>query len=92
VFTIVDPALKSCSDLEGDGCKTPWDYCCEPPENLKAHTATVEVVGADGKPLQFNVKGASGLEPLATIAVTGKVIEKNDQGVFLVRADKISVQ
>lgn len=92
VFTIVDPSLKACSDISGDECKTPWDYCCEPSESLKANTATVEVVGADGRPLQFSVKGASGLQPLATVAVTGKVIEKNDQGVFLVRAEKISVK
>src|SRR5688500_11459228 len=26
-FTIVDPSLKACSDIPGDACETPWDYC-----------------------------------------------------------------
>lgn len=49
VFTIVDPALKSCADGgDPDHCATPWDYCCEdrkssspewPPSRSPAPTA-----------------------------------------------------
>ena len=28
-FSIVDRSLKPCNEIEGDTCKTPWDYCCE---------------------------------------------------------------
>lgn len=92
VFTIVDASLKACSDAEDDHCKTPWDYCCEDRDDLKRATATVEIVGENGKPLAWSVKGMSGLEPLATIAVTGTVVEKNDAGVMVVRAQKIEVR
>ena len=93
VFTIVDHALKSCADGgEPDHCKTPWDYCCEDRAKMRAGTATVEIAGADGRPLPVNVRGQSGLEPLATVAVTGKVVERNDAGVLVIRATRIEVR
>src|SRR5436190_1121206 len=47
-FTIVDTALLTCSDREGDNCETPWDYCCEDPKDLVAATANVKVVDDKG--------------------------------------------
>ena len=92
VFTIVDPSLKACSDSDDDHCKTPWDYCCEDREAMKRGMATVEIVGDDGQPLALPLRGLQGLEPLAMVAVTGTVTERNDQGVFVVRAKKIAVR
>jgi hypothetical protein len=54
--------------------------------------ATIELVNAAGEPLPFPVRGASGLVPLATVAVTGTVVEKNDAGVMVVRASRIVVK
>ncbi len=93
MFTIVDPALKSCSDgAEPDHCKTPWDYCCEDREAMKRSMATIEFVDAGGQPFPFPVRGASGLEPMALVAVTGTVVEKNDAGLMVVRASKVVVK
>src|SRR5436190_9220969 len=38
VFTLVDAALKPCTDE----CESPWDYCCEPPDRITKNTITVE--------------------------------------------------
>ena len=93
MFTIIDPALKSCSDgAEPDHCKTPWDYCCEDRTALKRGMATVELADASGVAFGFPVRGAHGLEPLATVAVTGVVVEKNDAGLMVVRASKVVVR
>ena len=93
VFTIVDPALKSCADSgDPDHCATPWDYCCEDRKALKSGMATIEIAGADGKPLAGSVRGVSGLNPLAIVAVTGTVTERNDAGMLVVRARKIEVR
>jgi hypothetical protein len=93
VFTIVDPALVACSDMDDpDHCRTPWDYCCEDRARMRAGTATVEVAGADGRPLAVALQGTAGLEPLATVAVTGTVVERNDAGLFVVRARRIEVR
>ncbi len=93
VFTIVDPSLKSCADMaDPDHCTTPWDYCCEERGSLKRSTATIEFAGADGRPLKGSIRGMSGLDPLATVAVTGTVTERNDAGVLVVRATKVEVR
>jgi hypothetical protein len=93
MFTIVDPALKSCADGgDPDHCTTPWDYCCEDRKALKSGMATIEIAGADGKPLAGSVKGVSGLDPLAIVAVTGTVTERNDAGMLVVRARKIEIR
>ncbi|MBL9140561.1 MAG: hypothetical protein JNK53_01730 [Phycisphaerae bacterium] len=93
MFTLVDAKIPSCADMgEPDHCATPWDYCCEPRENLKKNMISIEIPGADGKLLPFSVRGAEGLEPLVTVAVTGVVTERNDQGLFVVRAEKIEIQ
>lgn len=92
IFTIVDPALKPCSEMgEPDHCATPWDYCCEPRDSLTRSMATIEIAGEDGKALPFSVRGAEGLTPLATVEVTGTVVEANDKGLFVVRAERIRV-
>ena len=90
VFTIVDPALPSCADGgDPDHCATPWDYCCEERASLRAGTATIEIVDAAGKPLPVGLRGVQGLDPLATVAVTGVVADRNDQGLLIVRAERI---
>src|SRR5687767_11941810 len=45
-FPIVDRSLKPCSEIEGDTCATPWDYCCEP--QLPQATALVTLVDDAG--------------------------------------------
>lgn len=93
IFTIVDPALVSCADMDDpDHCKTPWDYCCEDRDAMKRGTATIEITDASGKPLSLSVRGLQGLDPLATIAVTGTVTERNDAGLLVVRAKRIEVR
>ena len=93
VFTIVDPSLKSCADMaDPEHCTTPWDYCCEERGSLKRGTATIEFAGSDGRPLKGSVRGISGLDPLATVAVTGTVTERNDAGMLVVRATKVEIR
>jgi hypothetical protein len=90
VFTLVDPRLKTCADDPADTCKTPWDYCCEAPEDLNANMATVQVVGAEGQPLKTGLDGVHGLKPLAKVTVVGTVA-KADSKNLLVRAEGIFV-
>ena len=92
VFTIVDPSLKPCNAKDDDHCRTPWDYCCEDRDSMKRNMATIEIAGDDGAPLALPLRGLQGLDPLATVSVTGIVTERNDQGVLVVRAKRIAVQ
>ena len=47
-FSIVDNSLKACSDIPGDTCEKPWDYCCETPA-LPSSTALIKVVDQNGE-------------------------------------------
>lgn len=82
-FTIVDPAVDSCRDIEGDTCETPWDYCCRLDE-LPAGTAFVKVVDANGKIVKVGAQKLLSVEPLQTVVVKGKakVIEGGNLHIF----------
>lgn len=92
VFLVADRALKSCDQIPDDPCKTPWDYCCEPPESKKINMMTVQVVGDDGKPIKIGAQSTGGLEPLTLIVFEGTVAEIDDKGTFIVNAKKIFVE
>jgi hypothetical protein len=78
-FTIVDASLKPCSELEGDNCSTPWDYCCEPPDNLAKATLLVKIVDEQGRTLADDAEKALGLKALQTVVVRGAV-QRDDKG------------
>ncbi|MBX3352291.1 MAG: hypothetical protein KF684_05110 [Phycisphaeraceae bacterium] len=90
MFTIVDAAMPACSDTPGDGCKTPWDYCCDDPADIARHAATIAVNGPDGGVLRASLKGQGGLRELATVVVRGTVAQ-SDGSVLVIHADTISV-
>ncbi len=92
LFVVADPALPACSENEGDGCKTPWDYCCEDPQDLLRQTATVRFLDAQGKPIAASAKDAGGLAGLKTVVVRGKVSEANEEGLFVVDASGVWVK
>ena len=86
VMVVIDPALVACSEMDmDDGCKTPWDYCCESTETLTTNTATVQVSGTGGRPLPLGLEGHGGLKALDRIVVAGVVTVK-DEGAFAVEA------
>jgi hypothetical protein len=90
IFLITDKPLPMCSDRHGDSCPTPWDSCCEPPELVRAATATVQVLAPDGRPLATSLRGRNGLEPGAEVVVVGTRAEQ-DQGGLVISARAIYV-
>ena len=89
-FSIVDPTLKACSDIPGDECKKPWDYCCET-HKLPASTAFVKFVGDDGRPLSADARELLNLKELQTAVVRGKA-KRDEAGNLTVLADGLFVR
>lgn len=85
VFLIVDPAIPTCAESEDDHCPTPWDYCCEPRNNLMANSATVQLVGADGSLLETDPV-AAGLKPMDEVIVVGTIGPRPSQDVLTIQA------
>ena len=86
-FTIVDPAVPHCG--AGEGCPTPWDYCCNT-DQLKDNTAMVKIVGANGKTVSKDARELLGVQELSKVIVHGKA-RQDEEGNLTVLADKVYV-
>ncbi len=84
--------IVACSDRTGDNCEYPWDYCCEPPDELMKNTLTVQVVGDDGRPLKADLEGVEGLAGLSFVTVKGKVGPRPDPKVLVINATAIHIE
>ena len=90
---LIDTSLKACGEGNpADTCKTPWDFCCEEPKEIAAHSASIQVVGADGKPLRAGLRGVDGLKPLSEVIVKGTVAKGSDSANLIVNATGIHVK
>lgn len=92
IFLLADSRLVACNEKPGDACKKPWDFCCETSESLKANTASIQIVGADGKPLKVTAEKAGGLAPLSKVTIVGKIADVSKDGAFLITATGIHVE
>jgi hypothetical protein len=86
-FTIVDRELPKCAE---DHCETPWDYCCEPLENLKKNMVTIEV-REGSSPLKSTARGFHGLDHMKNVVVTGEA-QRDEAGNVIVVASGIFVE
>jgi hypothetical protein len=92
VLQLMDRGVKSCAEMEGDKCPTPWDYCCEPKEQIAANSITVQVLDAKGQPLRAELKGVGGMKPLSEVSVKGKVKKSPDGKAVMVNASEVYVK
>lgn len=84
LFTMVDQRVKACGEGTAmDSCETPWDYCCEPRDQLTLNMATVRIVGPDGQPLKTGLKDVQGLNHLVKVAVVGTVAEATGENLVV---------
>ena len=90
ILTLLDLAIPTCDKNPADGCKTPWDACCEPADVRAKNSVTVQVVDAAGKPIKASLTAVEGVKPLAKVVVSGTA-EVSPDGVVLVNADGLYV-
>ncbi len=89
-FILGDPeVLTACNEDPADKCTTPWDVCCDSPEDKNRGIATIQIVGADGRVLKESVEGVGGLANLAAVTVTGKVAEGSSADLLIINAQAI---
>lgn len=83
VFTLVGRGLKACNENPDDKCSMPWDYCCEPKQDIVMNSVTVQVVDAKGQTLRTDLKGRHGIKELSEIVVVGKVASADGKAVVV---------
>jgi len=89
-FSIVDGSLQACSDISGDQCKKPWDYCCETPK-LPTSTALVKVVDDNGDLVKVDARELLEVKELSTVIVKGKA-NRDEAGNLTVLASGVYVK
>lgn len=91
-FMLGDPSiLTPCNEIPGDSCETPWDVCCESPEDKKRATVSVQIIDTAGRVLKHGLQGVGGLDHLAKVTVAGKVAEGSSQEAVIINASAIRV-
>jgi len=89
-FILGDPeVLTPCNENPDDKCTTPWDACCDSPEDKKRGIATIQILGEDGRVLKESVEGIGGLANLAAVTVTGKVAGDSSADLLIINAQAI---
>ena len=89
MFTMTDLGLPTC-EAEDDHCPTPWDSCCEVPEDIMANMISVQVTDENDAVVKRGLKGQSGLDHLATLTIRGTVAQQ-DENVVVLNAKEIYV-
>jgi len=89
-LVLYDASLTPCNEREDDACPTPWDYCCESLEDIKAARATIEFRDG-GRPLAARLAGWHDLGRLVTVTVTGTA-HLDDAQNLVVEADGIHIR
>jgi hypothetical protein len=89
-FTIVDPSVEACSDIPGDDCPTPWDYCCRT-DQLPQASALVVLVDQDDAPVPADARALLDVKELSTVVVKGKA-KRDENGNLTVLARGVYVK
>lgn len=85
VFTMMDLVIPYCGENSDDGCRTPWDYCCETPETIIANSATIQIVDADGQPISESL-ALLNLKALNEVVIVGTVAPRPSEEILTIRA------
>lgn len=91
VMTLIDMTLPTCDTMAGESCPTPWDACCEPKEAITAKSATVQVAGADGRPMKSNLGTLKGVAPGKKVVVAGIARKPAGAETLVIDASQIYV-
>lgn len=93
ILTLLDESIETCDRMAvDDGCETPWDACCAPPETISANAATVQVVDAEGRPLKAGLKGLGNIAPLSRVVIVGTFHPSADGQSAVINATGIHVE
>ena len=85
VMKLMDLKLDYCGEInKEENCPTPWDYCCDPPEERVAHSLLIEARDSDGKPMA--TPSLPNMRLLDKVKVVGKLmVNEHGNSVLLAK-------
>lgn len=87
---IIDAAIENPCNSDDDHCKTPWDYCCTPQEEITKNRATLQVTDQAGAVLKTEL--APRIQPMSILIVKGIVGPRPDDQVLTINAQSIYIE
>jgi len=91
-FVLGDPTkLTPCNRVPGDECTTPWDVCCDEDSLILESTATIQLLGNNGRVLANSIKGVHGLTELSLVTLTGIVDKASTGEALIINAKRLHV-
>jgi len=87
-FVLADRAILFCDEIGGEEhCATPWDACCEDPDTLKAGRVSIQMVDAEGNPIEGGLGSGGTLSGLDRVIVSGTVAEGSTAENLIIDAE-----
>ncbi len=88
-MVIADHTTMKACNTTCSGCKTPWDFCCEPPEVRQQNTVTVQFVDQEGMVIRQGLENFEGIKHNSMITIVGKYAPESNKEVVIINAEKI---
>lgn len=78
MMKIMDASLDYCGEInKEDKCPTPWDYCCDTPDDRAAHSLLVKAIDEKGEALE--VASMPGMRLVDKVKIRGD-LTKDEHG------------
>jgi len=91
MFILGDDSLKTCDEIPGDSCPTPWDVCCEDPRKISSSTLSVQILDENGSLLSGTLEGVAGIEAGKRIKVQGTVSANSSTQAMVLEATALQL-
>lgn len=87
MMKVMEVSMDYCGEVnKEEKCPTPWDYCCDTPEDRAANSLLVKAVDDKGETLE--VPAMPGMRLIDKVKITGE-LTKDEHGNFVLLAKGI---
>ncbi|MFT4511588.1 MAG: hypothetical protein ACI89X_000634 [Planctomycetota bacterium] len=87
IMKVMEVSMDYCGEVnKEEKCPTPWDYCCDNPDDIAANSLLVMAVDDEGETLQM--PAMPGMRLVDKVKITGELI-KDEHGNFVLIAKGI---
>ena len=87
IMKVMEVSMDYCGqENKEEKCPTPWDYCCDTPDDIKANSLLVMAVDSKGETLE--VPAMPGMRLIDKVKITGE-LTKDEHGNFALIANGI---
>ncbi|MCK5835267.1 MAG: hypothetical protein KAG98_06020 [Lentisphaeria bacterium] len=88
-MVIADHTTMKACNTSCAGCKTPWDFCCEPPEVRRKNTVTIQFIDKDGMIIRQGLENFHGIKNNSMVTIVGEYAPESNENIVIINAENI---